>query len=283
METASSPFKVPYVLTNLILVLATAATVGGLLIPGLYRNNELVNLTWRANDLVTLVLVIPLMLWSLRASLRGSHKAQLIWLGTLWYTLYNYIFYVYGTAFNRFFLFYPTLFALSLYALIFALIRIDVNAISQEFRPTTPVKGISIYLIAFAALLAILWVGQSLSFVVTGNVPQSILQTEIPTGVVFGTDLSLALPAMVLSGVLLWTRRPWGYVLATMVIFKGVTYGLVLLIASILSYLRWGSVDPTIPLWIILVIGSFSCWGLLLGNMRRSAPRSKRPIDPHTA
>ena len=263
-----SKFATSYVLTMIIAVLATIASAGGLFIDELYRDNSLITSAWHGNDFVTLVIAIPLMVTSLKFAMRGSQKAQLVWIGTLGYMLYNYIFYLYGAAFNQFFLIYVLLFTLSIYALVFTMTKIDATAVSQEFREVTPVKWISGYMMFFAVLLGVLWIAMSLSFVFTGQVPQSILQTDHPTGVVFATDLSLLIPALILGSTLLWKRNPWGFVLATIVLIKASTYGLAMIAMSVFTYVELGTVDPLFSLWAVLSLGCLISCGLLLGNMK---------------
>jgi len=252
----------------IIAVLATIASAGGLFIDGLYRDNPLITSAWHGNDFVTLVIAVPLMVLSLIFASRGSLKAQLVWIGTLGYMLYNYIFYLYGAAFNQFFLIYVLLFTLSIYALVFAMTKIDAMEVSQEFNVGTPVKWISGFMMFFAVLLGALWIAMSLSFVFTGQVPPSILQTDHPTGVVFATDLSLLIPAMILGSTLLRKRQPWGFVLATIVLIKASTYGLAMIAMSVYTYVDLGTVDSLFPLWAVLSLGCLISCGLLLGNMK---------------
>lgn len=261
-------FKISYVLTIIIAILATIASAGGLFIQGLYNDNSLITSAWHGNDFVTLVIVIPLMVTSLILAMRGSQKAQLVWIGTLGYMLYNYIFYLYGAAFNLFFLIYVLLFTLSIYALVFAMTKIDVVAVSQEFRVVTPVKWISGFMMFFAVFLGVLWIAMSLSFVFTGQVPTPILQTDHPTGVVFATDLSLLIPALILGATLLWKRHPWGFVLGAIVLIKASTYGLAMIAMSVFTYVELGTVDSLLTLWVVLSLGCIISCGVLLGNMK---------------
>lgn len=263
-----SKFKTSYILTIIIAVLATIASAGGLFISGLYRDNPLITSAWHGNDFVTLIIAVPLMVTSLIFTMRGSQKAQLVWIGTLGYMLYNYIFYLYGAAFNRFFLIYVLLFALSIYGLIFAMIKIDVNAINQKLHANMPVKWISGFMMFFAVLLGGLWIAISLSFVFNGQIPKPILQTDHPTGVVFATDLSLLVPALILGSTLLWKRHPWGYVLASIVLIKASTYGFVMIAMSVFTYFELGTVDTLIPLWAFLGTGCLISCSYLLGNMK---------------
>jgi hypothetical protein len=136
----TTKLRAAYILSAIIAILATVVSAGGMFMADLYRDNAFVTTVWRGNDLVTLVVAVPLMVATLILTLRGSQRALLVWLGTLGYMLYNYVFYLYGAAFNRFFLLYAALTMLSMYTLIFALPKLDVNGISQRFHARTPVK-----------------------------------------------------------------------------------------------------------------------------------------------
>ena len=102
------------VLSALIAILATVASAGGLFLDGLYLDNPLVTAALRGNDLITLVIAVPLLALAMLWARRGSQCAQLVWMGALGYMLYNYIFYLYGAAMNRFFLVYVALVTLSI-------------------------------------------------------------------------------------------------------------------------------------------------------------------------
>ena len=112
-------------------------------------------------------------------------------------------------------------------------------------------------------------VAQSLSFVITGQVPQVIVDVAHPTGVIFALDLSLVVPFFVLGAIWLWQRRPWGYVLGAVLNVKGAVYMLALTAASV-STAKAGfpEVAAQVPIWGFLLVGSLIACGLLLGNMR---------------
>lgn len=263
------------VLSIIIAILAIVASLGGFLIPDLYQDNNFVTSLWKGNDLVTLAVAVPMLVTALFLSRRGSQRALLIWLAMLDYTLYNYAFYVFGAAFNAFFLIYVALFALSIYALIFGLTSIDVNRISQNFRGRTPVKWISGYMLFVAVGLTIFYVAQSLGFVATAQLPPIVVKTGHPTSVVFALDLSLLVPVFTLGAIWLWKRRPWGYVLASIAVIKGTTYTLVLTVVSI-----WGAYTGVpgaleeIPVWLVLTVAGLFASLFLLGNF---GPLSFRP------
>jgi hypothetical protein len=257
--------------STIIAVLALIASAGGLFWNGLYRDNTLVTAAFRGNDLITLVVAVPGLLIALRMIGRGSARAHLVGLGLLAYMLYNYVFYLYGAAFNRFFLLYVALVALSITALIISLSNLDVQSISQAFLPRTPVRWIAGYMLVFALLLGSMWIAMSLSFVASGQVPAPITQTGHPTGVVFATDLSLLVPGLLAGGLLLWRRRSWGFVLSAIMLIKGSTYGPALIVMSVFAASAGSGSDPFLLLWAVLTAGCLLAAGLLLGNMRSAA------------
>jgi len=89
-----SLYRISIILSKIIIVLTVIASLGGIFANNIYRDNELVKAVWLGNDIVTLFVAIPIMIGALFFSLRNSLKARLIWMGTLWYMVYNYIFYM---------------------------------------------------------------------------------------------------------------------------------------------------------------------------------------------
>ena len=132
-----------YNLSIIITILIIVASAGGLFIDGLYRDNTWTTTQLRGSDLVRLLVVVPVLVAALILTKRGSQSALLVWLGMLWLTIYDYAFFLFGAAFNEFFLIYVALFSLSILALIFALPWVDANTISQKFQARTPVRWIS--------------------------------------------------------------------------------------------------------------------------------------------
>src|SRR5215212_2329467 len=145
-QTATTQPRVATLLSTTVALLALVASGGGLFWNSLYRDNTLVTAAFRGNDLITLVIAVPGLVITLLIARRGSHRARLIGLGLLAYMLYNYVFYLYGAAFNRFFLLYVALVALSVATLIVSVSNLDVDGIGQAFHPRTPVRWISGYI-----------------------------------------------------------------------------------------------------------------------------------------
>ena len=272
-------FKSAYILSAVIAALIVVASTGGLFLDGLYRDNTWATTQFRGSDVVRLVVTAPVLVAALVLAWRGSPRAQLVWLGTLWLAVYDYAFYLFGAAFNDFFLIYVALFALSILALIFALPQVDAHAIGRQFQARTPVKWIGGYMLFIAVFLGGLWIAQSLSFVVTGQLPQSIVDSGHPTGIVFALDLALLVPGMVLSALWLWQRRSWGYVLAAIMLVKGTIYPLALIGMAVFYTNATGAWDPLAWFWIAFAIASLIASGFFFGNMQsdQKQPEDERP------
>lgn len=264
-------FTTAYWLSAIIAILATVASAGGLFIDDLYRDNAWSRSQFYGNDIVTLVVAVPVLTAALLLAGRGSQRAQLVWLGMMHYMLYNYAFYLFGAAFNWFFLIYAALFALSILGLIFALPNMNANEISQKFQASTPVKWISGYMFFVAVCLGGLWIALSLGFVFTGQVPQVITDSGHVTSVVFAVDLPLLVPYFVLAAIWLWQRQPWGFVLGTIINVSGAAYTLALAAMGITADKAVvAGATMLIPLWLLLTVASVVAAGLLLGNMQQT-------------
>ncbi|MCW3490479.1 hypothetical protein [Dethiobacter alkaliphilus] len=255
--------KIPYNLSGIIVILMIISSVGGLLIDNLYRDNAFVSAVWRGNDYVTLIVAVPIFIISLLIAKKGEPRALLIWFAMLWYSFYNYIFYLFGAAFNAFFLLYVALFTLSLYALIFGLPHLDITKIKERFSPDLPVKWISGYMLFVAAGLSTVYTIQSLNFVVTGQLPEIVELTAHPTSIVFAIDFPFLIVPFVLTAIWLWKRQPWGYALAVILNVKGAIYTLVLAVGSYSA-----GATAEIPMWITLTIAGVIVSGYLLKNMQ---------------
>lgn len=254
-------------LSIFIVILAASASAGGLLLDGLYRDNAFVTTTWLGNDTITLFLAVPILLASMFFARLGSPKAYLIWMGALDYMLYNYAFYLFGAAFNWFFLLYAALLALSILALIFGLVGLDVAGLRRSTVERIPVKWIGGYFLFVAFGLGTVYLIQSIGFIATGNLPAIISLAGHPTNVVFALDLTLLIPWLILGALWLFKRQPWGYVVAGILNVKGPLYTLVLAVNSILVVNAGISQTSELPLWGTLTAIGLVASGLFYWNL----------------
>ena len=265
--------KPAFILSILIAVLAVIASVGGLLLDGLYRDNAFVRTTWLGNDAVTLFVAVPILVVAMilsNTSPKPLASAQLVWMGMLDYMLYNYAFYLFGAAFNWFFLIYVALVGLSIFALIFGLANLDVNTISRQVRERTPVKWIGGYFLLVVFGLSVVYLVQSIGFIVTGELPDIVHKSGHVTNVVFALDLTMVIPWLALGGIWLMKRKPWGYVIAGILNVKGLLYTFILTVNTLLVMRAGLGGAEELPLCGTLTVLGLIASALLYGNMKAS-------------
>jgi hypothetical protein len=213
-------------LSALIIVLALPAHLTGLLVPSIYRDPAVLLPQNLGTDVVTLCLAVPLLAVTTIALGKGSARARLLWLGALGYLVYAYGMYALGVRWNQLFLVYVALFGLALFAFIIGLVGTDAVELRARLAGRVPARAVAAYLVLIALMVAALWLAEELRALVAGVVPPSVVQTETPTNVVHVFDLGVVLPAMVVAAVMLLRDRPWGYVLAGVLLVKATTIGL---------------------------------------------------------
>ena len=177
----------------------------------------------QGNDLVVLVIGIPLLGYSTWLAFRGSLKGRLLLTGTLGFFLYTYMSMSMLASFNALFLVYVALFALSLYAFIFCMMSFDLKTLPQHFSPRLPRAWIAGLLFLIAGFLSIAWLGRVLMPLIQNTVPALENTT---TFVIQAMDLALIIPLAILSGILLLRRNAWGYLLSSVILLKSLTLGL---------------------------------------------------------
>ena len=263
-----STYQPAFILSVIILLFMALASSGGLFIDSLYQDNYLVTSGWYGNDLATLLLAVPVMAVSLILSKRGSLRAQLVWLGMLFYSLYNYAFYLFGAAFNSLFLVYVSIFTLSIFALIFGIYSVNVRVILEHFKPGTPVKKIGGFMIIVALFLGLFHVAVSMNYVFTGQLPEMIVVLDQSTNLISALDLSLTVSFGLFGAILLWKRRAWGYVVAVIWNVKSAVYLTALSAATVSGFLA-GASDNMIELalWAPIGVGCLISLVVLLKNM----------------
>ncbi|MFM8322342.1 MAG: hypothetical protein ACKOC5_15620 [Chloroflexota bacterium] len=174
----------------------------------------------QANDLVTLLLGLPLLVVSFRLAQRDSLRGRLLLSGTLGYFLYTYMSMCFGTAFNPLFLVYVALFGLSLYAFVISMLGYDLAALPRRFSERLPRRAIAGLLFFAAGFLGLAWLGRIASSTFGAAVPALENTTSM---FIQAMDLALIVPLCVLGGTLLMRRSAWGYLLASVGLMKFLT------------------------------------------------------------
>lgn len=215
-------FRAAFVLSAIVVVLAGAISVIGLGFPSVY-GGDWGNGMGLGNDLVTLAVAVPVLALAILYSAHGSVRARVIWLGALYYMLYNYAFYVFGLPVTRQYVPIVAAFAISGLALALGMHNLDIEAVGRRFGPRTPGRWIAAFLAYVAVMISILWISQWVKYLMTGRVPD-VNGSASAYQVIAAVDLSFMVPVQIAAAITLWRRRPWGYVLGGMTLVQGAIY-----------------------------------------------------------
>lgn len=240
---------------------------------GLYRHDSLLaGAGFRGVDAVTLFLAIPLLLAAFLRARRGSQNAQLVLLAALFYFLYNGASMTFSAMFNPLFLVYVALFSTSLFAVILALATFDAPSLAARVRPGFPHRGMAVFVIVVGFGTLLIWLSELIGPLLSGTAPSLI--GPYTTLFTHAFDSAVITPAAVLTGILLWRRKPLGYLLAAPLMLFCALVGVVVTAQSISQALA-GLVFP-VPVYIGM-IGSWVVMGGFALALTRSFFRSLEP------
>lgn len=246
-------------------LLVVAASLGGILFhSGLYDPDPYTLPQLIAQDYVTLLLGVPLLLAGILLAQGGSLRGWLLLTGGLGYMLYGYFFFVVGVRFNALFLVYIGIFASSLYALIVLLANSDIGMIVERLQGKIRTKLIGGFLVASGALFVLMWVSQIVLGLTSGEGIDPVSRQ------VFVIDLGVLLPALIFTGILLWQGKRWGYALSGMLLVKVATLCIMLVVSSAFMYFAGQ------PLQVELVV-SFSAVALLATILTVNVLKAAKP------
>ncbi len=147
-----------WVLSSVVLALMAASSAAGLLVEGIYPEQTWAVAALRGNDLVTLVLVVPVLTLALAASrIRPSSASVLVWLGMLFYGLYNFAYYSYGAAFNDLFLLHVAAYSLSGIAMVLLGTSIDAEVAARGVVGGVRAKVVAVFTLGVGVALLGAW------------------------------------------------------------------------------------------------------------------------------
>lgn len=197
-----------------IAVLLTISSLGGLFLALTYSEETRFHAAqYLGNDAGNLLLIMPMLLIVVFLALRGSPAAQLIWMGTLVYLVYDFLGYAFATHFNSMFLAYCGVLGLSFFALVETLLTLPIPEIADRYGPRTPRKTAAAVLLLMSLGMVFHWMSEILPALFAGRVPQAVRDSGLFTEPVAVLDLAFGAPACLLIAILLLRRKPLGIVL----------------------------------------------------------------------
>jgi hypothetical protein len=205
--------KLVYILSFIIASLMAVASIAGILFRSMiYPTDELLG-TFISNDVVNLLIGLPITLGSIFLAMRGKLIGLLFWPGALFFVLYNYLIYVLAMPFNLAFLLHLTLVTLSVYTIIILVASIDGKKIQQRLAGAVHERIAGGILVGMGFLFLLQVVGVMVNSL-ANQMP--ITETELATHV---SDFLIS-PALVIGGMLLWRRKEFGYVSGLGLLFQ---------------------------------------------------------------
>lgn len=253
-------------LTVPIAILLAIASGCGIFISGLYRDTPSLVAQATGQDAITLMIALPALAIAAFLTSRGSQRARLIWLGVLVYVAYTYASYAFGIRFNPLFLIYIALLGCATYALIGGLVTTDWAGVKAGFTERTPVRAVSIFLLVIAGLFYLIWLSEAVPASLTGIPPQSVKEDGTPTNVIHVLDMAWLLPALIITAVSLWRKKPIGYALAA-ALLTNLAFLALAILAMIVFQTRGGE-PVVIPLVVIFIALFAVSIGMLIWYLR---------------
>jgi hypothetical protein len=268
--------KIILIASAIIALLAITAAGSGLL-TDLYKNDTISGAAQqRGNDLVNLILCVPLLLVSAYFAAKGSLRGRLVWTGTVFFFLYTYASQSFLTVYNPLFLVYVAAFSLSLYTFAASLLTLDAPRIKESFAGA-PVKVTGYFMYFIAIAIALLWLGLIIPPLMRGERPAAL--ENYTTLVIQALDLGVIVPLAAITGNLLLKREAWGYTLASLVLIKGITLGTGVL--SMVLFMAMDGVEIVIPqaiAFVVLVAGTLVLSVAFYRKMKAPAAAVKASI-----
>jgi hypothetical protein len=213
------------ILAALIAISALAASLAGVIVPGLYRpiaSDEVIPFTY-GQDVISLIAAILLL-----ATIRSrTIKTNIVQIGVVGYLLYAYTPYVMGTLYNYFYFLYIAVLGLSIFYFIIAFVSIEYEQL--EFAmPTFLRMTIAIFCVVIVVLFAPQWIVAIVKNVQTTTWPGKSGFHFIYY--VYILDLCFVLPVCALTAIFLLQKKTLGFLLGGIIPMKGFT--LMLSVAS---------------------------------------------------
>jgi hypothetical protein len=245
-------------------VFIAIASYAGMFIPGTYARETLSYATQGiGQDAVNLFFIVPVLLISGWMTYSGNKMARYIYGGTIIYIAYTYIIYAVGVHFNSLFLAYCAILGLSVYAIIVLFATTDANPIKDMYDEKAPVRTVGIFFLFMAALFSSLWLREIIPALMAGGVPKSIEGTGLLVNPVHVLDLSIFLPGLVATAILLFKKHALGFLLAPMLLVFCVLMGVALWGMVVALVMNGVSEDITVA-WVFAGIAAISTTFLVM-------------------
>jgi hypothetical protein len=230
-------------LSALVALLLVVTSLAGLLFPAVIYPTEELRHAFLANDVVNLLIGLPVLLGSMWFARKGSPRGGLFLPGALFFVTYNAIAYTFALTSTWRFVPYLTLALLSGLAIVLWLLRVDGSAVRDALNGKVAERLCGGVLAGFGALFFLRGLAQLVQGTVSGAEWAVVLADLCTT------------PFWVIGGILLWRKHSLGYASGAGLLFQASMLFVGLLVFFILQPFVSGAPFPLADFMVVLVMG----------------------------
>ena len=240
--------KTPWFLSVICAVLMGLLSLIGLFFPeSIYKSEAIIQSNY-PNDVINLILGLPILLGSMWLTSRGKLVGLLFWPGALLYVIYNYIAYVVGRPFDLLSLAYFLLILISAYSIYDLVRKIDGNAVKRRLAGAASEKLAGWFLLIFG----ILFILRAISILVSAKIDQTVLPpTEIGVSI---ADIVISI-LWIYGGILLLRTKPLGYTIGLGLLFAASMLFVGLIILLIIQPVLTAVPFSLIDILVVAIMG----------------------------
>jgi hypothetical protein len=247
-------------LSFILCILIGISSITSLYLPDFYYKETL---NWQAQcigqDYINAIIIVPFLLLSIFCFLGGKRSSLSLWAGSVLYLLYTYLIYCFDVHFNIFFVVYCFILGICFYLLLYFFYTQIHTSYSKQLSSGLR-KTIGIYFIALSLVFYFLWLTDILPAIFHATVPQSLIDVGLPTNAVHVIDLSVLLPGMFITGVLLLKNSRIGILLAPILLSFFILMDIT--IGALTVFMYWKKIATSLA--IAFIMGVLTIWSLIL-------------------
>lgn len=227
---------------------------GVILVEGVYRYNPIEIVTKGIQqDWIRLLFSIPIMIGFFILYLKKSTKGTLLFMGSLFYSFYQYLIFALGWHFNELFIVYIIIYSLSIVTLILVLIELylcksEIPSISRKF---SNVLAINFSIVIFAMIIKEGLVDIA-PYVSKGDLPRHL--PNIFTLFNHAIDLGILLPVSIAAVILLFNQSKFSILLSPMCLITIIHKLAINVLGEIMAVNRLGLSSIQINRLIFLIV-----------------------------
>jgi len=232
----------------------------------IYLDTGWIKETWLGNDIITLVVVVPILIICV---IIWNRISKIISIGILGYSIYNYAYYLLGAELNKLFLLYVVIISLSIITLIY--IVNTNNEIISEFDKSIVGKNYIYPAIVFLFIgvgLGAVWIINWANYAFAGK---ALPQSSSIFRLIASLDLVLMINPLIASGILLFKKKRQGICIGSIIGVQAFLYLIILCLNSVVISIKDGNFPGELPVWGILLIIEGSGISKLLLNLNKNS------------